>query len=309
MRLLMKPYRKFKRFHQVLGLHFARLWSPAKAALLWEIPATRYDRGGLYIQAGLLISFWSLMELRPAFTGHPIATGYAIAALALAAVVMAARTDRLTDTEKVFWIIISACLFIWELKVIDADHTEQDKQHTTDMVEQRDRFNQVLSMQNDTFRATLREFAREQEKNDKEFARVLTQQDRTWHEQLEMSEQITGRLVPGDSLTPHNACFADGENPRKGEILTIFGDNAVVTSRFPSGVLKAGNFQIISVDKERSSNEIAISLDFRDPLNQVALRLDKDGVVNRSALILLHPNKSTFLVQDRFGNQVMKQNT
>jgi hypothetical protein len=34
--------------------------------------------------------------------------------------------------------------------------------------------------------------------------------------------------------------------------------------------------------------------------------MDKDGIVNRSNLILLHPDKSTFLLQDEYGRDIFR---
>jgi hypothetical protein len=108
-------------------------WNRATAILLWEIPVSLYDRWGLYLQSLLIVSFWATLSLRPAFTGHPISTGYAIAALALAAVVMAARADALTVSENIVWIALCAVLFIWELNVIDDEHLDQGRQHNADL--------------------------------------------------------------------------------------------------------------------------------------------------------------------------------
>ena len=121
------------------------LWSRLASIAFWEIPRNRYDREGLYTQAILVVSFWALMEIRPTFTGHPVATGYAIAALALAAVVMAARADALTTAEKVVWIVISATFFIWELNVIDREHAEQELQYQTELHQREEEFRVTLS--------------------------------------------------------------------------------------------------------------------------------------------------------------------
>lgn len=300
------------------------LWSGFKRILLWEVPATRYDRWGLYTQVILLVAFFSLMELRPSYTGHPISTGYAIAALAFAAVIMAARADSLTTTEKIVWILLSAVLFIWELNVIDRDHEEQDRQHSRDIIEQGTRFGLVLSAQNQTFLATSKSLqaaytqsnqqfssttstlAKEQKDSDAKFSGVLAQQSRTLDERHNLSEQLTGRLVPGDGPTPSNACLGPGIDPPDGSILTMFGDNGDIVDRFPHDVLEVGNTRLISVDRENTAGAISIALDFRDSPNRILFRMDKDGVVNRSGLIFLHPNKSTFLAQDEFGTEFLR---
>ena len=80
------------------------------------------------------------MELRPLWTGHPLSTGYMVAALALAAVIMAARADSLTTAEKIIWITICAVFFGWELHLIDRDNEQRDRQHFNDMQTQQQEF-------------------------------------------------------------------------------------------------------------------------------------------------------------------------
>ncbi len=124
---------------------FGRFWRTIASILHWEIPATRYERWGLYTQAFIVLAFGAVLELRPIFTGQPVSAGYAIAALALAAVVMAARTDALTSTEKIVWIAICAVLFMWELDAIDRDRGAQEKQHAADMRVQSEQFKATLN--------------------------------------------------------------------------------------------------------------------------------------------------------------------
>src|SRR6202034_3787224 len=55
------------------------------------------------------------------------------------------------------------------------------------------------------------------------------------------------------------------------------------------------------------SNDLSIWIDFRDEQNRVLLRVNKNGVVNRSPnLTVLHPNKSTFLIEDEYGAEFLK---
>jgi hypothetical protein len=55
------------------------------------------------------------------------------------------------------------------------------------------------------------------------------------------------------------------------------------------------------------SDALSLSLDFRDKDNRILLRVNQDGAVNRANdLILLHPNKSTFLIEDSFGTEFLR---
>ena len=281
--------------------------------LRWEIPANQYGRWGLYSQALIVLSVWAVMELRPTFTGHPVSTGYAIAALALAAVVMAARGDALTTTEKIVWIAICAVLFMWELNVIDKEHDAQEIQHTADMGLQATQFNDTLDeftkankTITDDFKTTIQTLVYSHREDERSFAGVLRRQGKAFKSLTELSEQFSGRLVPGDSPTPPNACIAAGTNPDNGEILTILGNDATI-GKFPVIVSMVGAArELIGVHKIPQSDEAYLSLDFRDEQNRVLLRMNEDGVVNRSRLILLHPGKDTFLLQDEYGAEFLR---
>ena len=156
------------------------------------------------------------------------------------------------------------------------------------------------------FEGTMSTLLATHEQDEKDFAGVVQKEEGLLTKQQELSELFAGRLVPDNRPTPHNACLADGEEPGEGQILTIFGDNSDILRMFPHGVLEVGDTQAIAVDRESNSNAIALSLDFRDAQNRIALRVNKDGVVNRSPLILLRPNKSTFLVEDVFGKEMLR---
>jgi hypothetical protein len=156
------------------------------------------------------------------------------------------------------------------------------------------------------FESTISTLLDTHRQDEKAFAGMLNKQDKSFEAQRELSEQFTGRLVPGDNPTPHNSCLPDGQDPSDGQILIAFGDNADIEEKLPHDILDMGDFPVIAVDRVENSDAIALSLDFRDNQNRIALRINKDGVINRTGLILMHPNKSTFLIQDSFGNEILR---
>lgn len=102
------------------------------------------------------------MKLRPLWTGRPFSTGYMVAALALVAVIMASRTDSLTTTEKVMWIMICAVFFGWELHLIDRDNEQRDHQHFTDMQTQQYEFDATTGKLTDALDRLAKVLDREQ---------------------------------------------------------------------------------------------------------------------------------------------------
>ena len=281
-----------------------------------EIP--NYTLGGAICQAITVTVCWADWELIPAYLFHPIYTGYAIAVLGVMAVVMAARAQHLTKLENVIWIVLAAFLFSAEIHVINDDHQIQNNQHLADLKGQSDSFTATLEKLTKNSEASSKQFditmnrfskeetARQQEFNvtTQGFAGVLTKQDQSFQEQRNLSEQFMGRLVPGDRPTPQNAC---GLQQSKGEVLVITGDNADIAKSFPHTILEIGDLPIISVDRVGNTDELALSVDIRDKQNRVAFRMDKNGVVNRSGnLLFLHPDKSTFLLQNDFGEEVFR---
>jgi len=88
--------------------------------------------------------------------------------------------------------------------------------------------------------------------------------------------------------------------------MVIAGDSADITGSFPHTILMVGSFSVLSVDRVENSGNLAISVDMRDQSNRVAFRIDKNGIVNRSQLIVLRPDKSTLLLQDEYGKEVFR---
>jgi hypothetical protein len=76
--------------------------------------------------------------------GRPIETGFAIGALGFAAVIMTARADRLTKAEQIVWIVIAFVLFIAEVRVIDQDRIQQDREHRAELLQQKIEFGQTM---------------------------------------------------------------------------------------------------------------------------------------------------------------------
>lgn len=257
--------------------------------------------------------------------------GKAIGVLAVVAGIMSVRDMKVLG--KFIWVVLLISLLLTEFRAIGKDRTGANTQATADRKTQDDdfakvlksqdiAFGQVLNAQNQDFaqtatdltsayklsqrqfNTTLGTLVKSHKEDEKEFSGVLDRQNRSFEKQQELSEQVIGRLVPGDSATPHNACSANG--PKSGDFLVITGDSADITRSLPHTIIMVGKTPVLSVSRVENTDNIAISVDMRDQLNRIAFRIDENGVVNRSNLIALHPDKSTLLVQNEYGEEVFR---
>jgi len=186
---------------------------------------------------------------------------------------------------------------------------------TRALIEQENKkFDAVLKQDQREFASTLNALLQTHSQDNQHFEGVLEREENLFRQQQDLSEQISGRLISGDQPTPLNACSNKGKTFPPNAITTIAGDNAFVNFN-PSGapitggaILTIGNRRVIGFDVVPATTNLALSIDFRDVNNRVLLRVDKNGVVNRSPLILLHPGKSRFLIQDEYGNDFLDIN-
>ena len=170
----------------IVNRYFIRTWSAAHSGLMWEVP--HYDRGGLYFQSAFLIGCWAFWILWPAFMGRSIETGFAIAALGLAAVVMTVRADQLSKVEKVIWVMIGFVLFVAEVHVIDQDRIEQDKQHRTEMQHQEQQFERTMG-----------EFSKTNKDEAGHFGKLLGREDGIFKGMQKDTRATVDALTGGDS--------------------------------------------------------------------------------------------------------------
>jgi len=255
-------------------------------------------------------------------------TGVAVAIIAVMAAMMSVH-PRIRPVDKFVYLMVIALLLFVEFRAMYKDRKEaqeaqnlfqsneegrlgklleDERRNTKELLEQENRgLSTILSQDQNQFTKTMSTVLVAHGQDERGFAAVVKEEERLIETQLDLSEQFTGRLVPGTLPTPHNGCLRDGQDPEDGQILIAFGDNADIEEKFPHTVLELGDFPVISVDRVASSNAIALTLDFRDSQNHILFRVDKNGVVDRSqGLILLHPNKSTFLVQDSYGVEILR---
>jgi hypothetical protein len=253
--------------------------------------------------------------------------GYAVAIVAVLAALMSVHSNIQPRHKFIYFLLMGALLFI-EFRAIKKDkdeaqeaqkqlNTQENERIKTLLEGERNNTKTLLDQENASLSAVLKQDQTQFEntistlltshrQDEKAFASVMQKEESLIEEQKDFSEQFMGRLVPGNSPTPKTICSPNGQNPKDGQMLVSFNDIGWILEKFPQAIWQAENVRIIQVDRVENSDAIVVSLDFRDSQNQIAFRIDKDGVVNRSGYILLHPNKSTFLIQDSYGKEIMR---
>jgi len=273
------------------------------------------------VTAGAVI--WWLSSYR-----HLPWTGVAVAIIAVMAALMSVH-PRIQPADKFLYLILIAGLLAVEFRAMYKDRKEaqdaqnnfqvqedgrlgklldSERQNTKILLDQENAsFTTVLSQDQIQFKSTMTALLDTHRQDEKDFAGVVKKEEGLIEAQEDLSERLAGRLVPGNRPTPATGCLRNGGDPPEGTVLVIFGDNGSLATRFPHTVMKIGDTEVISIDRVENSNALALSLNFRDQENRVAFRMDKNGVVDRiGSLIFLHPNKSTFLIQDSFGNEFLR---
>jgi membrane protein implicated in regulation of membrane protease activity len=253
-------------------------------------------------------------------------TGVAVAIIAVLAALMSVHSN-LRPRHKFIYFALMAALLITEFRAMRKDRDDaqnsqnqfqsqedqrlaillgQERVNTQKLLDQENiNLNTNLTQDQGEFEGTISALLTTHKQDEEEFANLLKREAALGESQRELSEQYIGRLLPGDSPTPINSCLPGGESPKEGEILTIFGDNAAL-GVFPLTVLKIGDRDLIGIHKIPESNAVSVSIDFHDSENHVLLRLNENGAVNRSSLILQHPTKNEFLLDNEFGVEFLR---
>jgi membrane protein implicated in regulation of membrane protease activity len=254
-------------------------------------------------------------------------TGVCVAIIALLAAAMSVHPN-IRPHHKLIYFSLMAFLLINEFRAMrkDRDEAQQtqnefeskentrlalllnaERENTKNLLDQENKnLNGFLKQDQLEFEKTIRTLVSSHKQDQEDFLRVVNKEQGIVQSQQEMSEQFAGRLVPGEGPTPTNACsrFSAGEN----DVTVIWEDNAAVVNHFPATILEIGDTPVISVDRvPGSQQELALSADFRTKNNEIAIQVNKNGVVNRTQkLILMRPNKSTFLIEDSFGKEFFR---
>jgi hypothetical protein len=262
-------------------------------------------------------------------------SGKAVLALALVASLMPLRSEFRRGAawhgiEKSVWVLLLFAFFYLENIAIDRERmiskqaeaktlraiatgfqgviTDEQKNFSTVIETSQANFRALIEGEQRQFDQTQRNSVTAQKKEHAQFTSVLGKQQAMLTAQQEFAEGLAGRLVPGNAPTPDNGCTEQGVFAKSNEVLLITsGENASIVSKFPHTVLKVSGMNMVSIDRVAGTGAIALGVESRDADGKIAFRMDKNGTVVRdNSLIPLHPDKSTFLLQDAYGRDLLK---
>ena len=268
-----------------------------------------------------ILSFLPVIEW--AFYDHLPAPGWSVAFLAFAAALMSVH-DKITNAQKMLWLILIACFLIDEARAINKDRWDSDQKQAKQLSDQAASFatllrNQklgtqaeigagetnlkmILGEQQEQFKATLGSFGQGQRSEQLAFARVLEQQQQLYKHQEEVAEGETGILKPGNSPTPETVC---GHSPAKALMLLWAGNAAWNTER--SHVIITQHHKPVLSYERLDDGRVALKFDLRADDGQIIARMNSDGyVINRNLALQIKKTDSTLEVIDLHGDDVLE---
>lgn len=129
-----------------------QFWRTIYRLATWTVPS-KLSRTGLYFIFGFILAGFALLNDVPVKTIPTEAIGL----LAAGAVVVAVRTERLTRSEKIGWIIVAFFLFGIEMHILFRDHAEQEAAFAAARADELFSFKRALIDSQQKFDATMKE--------------------------------------------------------------------------------------------------------------------------------------------------------
>ena len=127
------------------------IWKKQRSAI-WKFlfhPVPYSWEGAIFQITALALFFWWIRVTPP--------PGFAVAALAIGATVMAVRGTRFTRTEEIIWIVIAFCFFIIEIRAITQDREQRDAYEAETRTNENNHFEKILTTNQKQFLATIEE--------------------------------------------------------------------------------------------------------------------------------------------------------
>jgi hypothetical protein len=240
--------------------------------------------------------------------------------LAVGATLMPVFWERVGIVAKMPWIAMLFLLLGVEYRAIDKDKRDStdyltsnfnkilDKENTNleNVLDQEHKnLQDILDSQQSDFTRMLGQILQQERQQAQEFNTVLAKEQRLFERQQEVSEFLTDKLIPASDPTPANTCH----DAYPDDVFVFFGSNgnASFTDKFPHTILQVRGRKIISIDRTEN-NSLTLSVDIRDSSNRIIARLNREGfaVSHNYDWYLLRPDESTVVVEDEYGNDVVR---
>jgi hypothetical protein len=242
--------------------------------------------------------------------------------LAVEATLMPLFWDKVGVGVKMALVAALVLLFLVEYRAIDKEHAESAESQREELKKIGEGFQTVLDRQQSNFstliqtsQANFRALVEDEQKHfekmmsanlrsQKEerdnFAKLLNKGEELLSKQEEFYEFSTGQLIPDNEPIP---AICDPLSER--EFLIAMGNSGYAIRTFPINILIVGGKSIIRADRSKSGALLlSINLETRD--GRIIARINQNSsTINPTSGLLVSRTKSTLLLEDQFGHELI----
>lgn len=261
-----------------------------------------------------------LLRMSEALHWYP-PVGVFIAILGVLGIVVPLIRDlaKMGKWEKAIWTFVMFALMGLEIRSIYLDRTAHDIEQDKARAEQLQHFNEIGEGIKGAVAESQKQFDATMERSNTILGGVsesIKQQRGLFDRQQEMIESFNGHLVPGNQPMPPLAslgCMNDWV-PNDAYLIRI-GEMTQVVEEFPvtplgvdigvKGTIFATTHELVRISK-RADGVLVMALDLRDKDGVIIVKLNADGIEVGPQFHVLHPDKSTLVIEDSHGKEVLR---
>ena len=253
-------------------------------------------------------------------------------------VTLAKDPKEIGRREKAAWIFVMFALLLLEVKSVYQDRSEHDREQAMSRERSEENFRTIadgihesISRSDVQFKATMEASDRHFNRTMKQFFSVGSEQLALAQNQQDMFDSENGHLIPasdgpvptltslGCPATPPVPPNFSTETPPNDYYILQLNELKYVVWKFPFVAAYAELWpekptepiaQGISIPlivlRKVDGGDVRFSTEIRDRSGFLLIRFDDDGFYVGAPLQKRHPNKSTLIVMDQMGGEVMK---
>lgn len=254
--------------------------------------------------------------------------------LAIGAVLMPLFWDKIGTVGKMSWIAMLFLLLAVEYRAIDKEHQENidaqkeiAKGFDKVLTDQQASFAALITQSQDQFQHTIQQESAQFKTTMDRFSRVTNKQTELSRQQQEMFASAHGHLLPGNESTPSMESLGCTQWVKQADLnddyyFVALGGWTYVVKEFPFSptfvevlsppdpgspiAARRGYKRPIVTLTKTADGAIMLSLDIRDKSAAIMIKYDEDGFDVASQFFKRNPDKSTLIVTDQRGQQVLK---
>jgi hypothetical protein len=257
---------------------------------------------------------------------HLPTAGKAGLALAIGATLMPLIWEKVGVACRMAWIAMLFVFLFVEYKAIDQDKAESARELQNEFKRLSDQsnanlrtiledehksFTGLLKEQQNSFTTTLRTIVAAQHQDERQFSVLLKQQRELFDHQQEMIESLNGHLLPGDEPMPSFEALGCERDRQivpgiENAYFVVIGNLTLPILKFPSSPIEFGGYREIFTLTKDPNGVLGLVLDFRSKDGSIIVKFDDTGFEVSPFYFKRHPNKSTLIVTDLHGIEVLK---